>query len=190
MLYLASASPRRQELLRQAGIEFKPMPSCVAEVRQPNESAHEYVVRAATDKARAVAARVTAERLIQAPVLGADTEVVWAGEVLGKPQNETHGKALLKTLSGNTHTVLSALALVHEDKIFTALNESQVTFYPLTDAEIDAYWKTGEPVDKAGGYAVQGRASVFITRIEGSFSGIVGLPLFELSQLLKQAGVR
>jgi len=186
VIYLASASPRRRELLCQLDIEFEAMPSDLVEVPLPDESPSQYVVRVALDKARHVARALAARGRSPAPVLGADTEVVLDGEILGKPVDAKHGQAMLKRLAGRTHEVLSAIALIAGGRERTALARSRVTFAPLTDAEIAAYWASGEPADKAGGYAIQGRAAAFITHIEGSYSGIVGLPLHELDRLLRE----
>jgi len=189
MIYLASESPRRQELLRQLGIAFEAMPSNLPEVPQAGERPEDYVLRVARDKARHVARHARERGLASRPVLGADTEVVLEGEILGKPRDAQQGQAMLRKLAGCTHEVLTGLVLLHQDAEYTALSRSRVTFGPLTDADIQRYWDSGEPTDKAGGYAVQGRAAAFIQRIEGSYSGIMGLPLFELTQLLQQAGV-
>jgi septum formation protein len=186
MIYLASASPRRQELLRQLGVAFDVIPSDAPEVRAPGESPEQYVRRVSHDKARGIARLVRERKLPEAPVLAADTEVVLEGEILGKPKGKDHGIDMLKRLAGRTHEVLTGIVLIsgkHED---AAVSRSLVTFAPLSDAEILRYWETGEPAGKAGGYAVQGRAAAFISRIEGSYSGIMGLPLYELSQLLKK----
>jgi septum formation protein len=188
MIYLASASPRRQELLRQVGIVFEAVPSDIEEARAPGEAPEHYVVRVALDKARAVAARLVANGRLSRPVLGADTEVVLGNEILGKPQDAAHGCAMLRRLAGRTHDVLTGIALVNGGVERTALSRSRVTFAPLSDDDIGRYWTSGEPADKAGGYAIQGRAAAFIARIEGSYSGVVGLPLFELGELLKQIG--
>lgn len=186
MLYLASASPRRQELLRQLGIDFEVMPSDLLEVPLPHEAPAQYVIRVALEKARLVASRVTERRLAPLPVLGADTEVVLDGEILGKPADARHGQEMLRRLGGRTHEVLSAVALIADSRERTALARTRVTFAPLTDEDIAAYWASGEPADKAGGYAIQGRAAAFITRIEGSYSGVVGLPLHELATVLRE----
>lgn len=188
MIYLASASPRRRELLHQLGIAFEVMPSNLLEVPLPAETPAQYVVRVALDKARAVAREVAARGLPARPVLGADTEVVLDGEILGKPADAAHGRAMLQRLAGRTHEVLSGVALITGTGERSALARSRVTFSPLTDEQIAAYWASGEPVDKAGGYAIQGRAAAFITHIEGSYSGIVGLPLHELATLLRELG--
>lgn len=185
MIYLASASPRRQELLRQLGVEFQAMPSNILEQRAPGESPAEYVTRVAGDKARWVAQLITERELPLHPVLGADTEVVLDGEILGKPGNARQGQEILRRLAGRTHEVLSAICVWHRGKEHTALNTSRVTFRALADAEIRQYWDSGEPADKAGAYAIQGRAAAFITRLEGSYSGVMGLPLYELDNILK-----
>jgi septum formation protein len=186
MIYLASASPRRQELLRQIDVAFEVMPSNILEVPLPAETAPDYVLRVARGKARFVAEQVRAKGLPPHPVLGADTEVVLDGEVLGKPRDAAHGKAMLKRLSGRCHDVLSGVVLLDTARELTALSQSRVSFAPLSNAEIERYWASGEPTDKAGAYAVQGRAAAFITRIEGSYSGIVGLPLADVARLLAE----
>ena len=188
MIYLASASPRRRDLLRQLGVEFEAMPSNILEVRQTEESPADYVLRVARDKARFVAKQVHERGLPVFPVLGADTEVVLDGEILGKPQDRVHGMALLRRLAGRTHEVLSAVCVVDSGSEHTALSTSRVTFSPLTEAEIAHYWETDEPADKAGAYAIQGKAAAFIERLEGSYSGVMGLPLHELAGILKKIG--
>lgn len=185
-IYLASASPRRQELLRQLGIEFDVMPSSILEVREAGETPAQYVTRVARDKARRVAQLVKERGLSLHPVLGADTEVVLDGEILGKPENAAHGMEMLRRLAGRTHEVLSAVCVWNHEKEDTALSTSRVTFRPLTPAEIEQYWKTGEPLGKAGAYAIQGRAAAFIVKLEGSYSGVMGLPLHELDEILKR----
>jgi septum formation protein len=188
MIYLASASPRRRELLRQLGVEFEAMPSNILEVRQAGESPADYVVRVARDKARFVARQVNEHGLPVLPVLAADTEVVLDGEILGKPQDRVHGMVMLRRLAGRTHQVFSAVCMIDQDSEHTALSTSRVTFSRLTEAEIAQYWDTGEPADKAGAYAIQGRAAAFIERLEGSYSGVMGLPLHELAGILKKIG--
>ena len=188
MIYLASASPRRRDLLRQLGIEFEAMPSNILEVRQAGESPADYVLRVARDKARFVAKLLNERGLPVFPVLGADTEVVLDGEILGKPQDRVHGMALLRRLAGRTHEVLSAVCVVDQGNGHTALSTSRVTFSSLTEAEIAHYWETDEPADKAGAYAIQGKAAAFIERLEGSYSGVMGLPLHELAGILKKIG--
>lgn len=188
MIYLASASPRRQELLRQLGIEFEVMPSNIFEVRAAGETPAQYVARVAGDKARHVAKLIKQHGLPTHPVLGADTEVVLDGEILGKPENAAHGMDMLRRLAGRTHEVLSAVCVWHHGKEYTALNTSRVTFRPLTEQEITRYWQTGEPRGKAGAYAIQGHAAAFISRLEGSYSGVMGLPLHELDGILRKIG--
>ena len=189
MIYLASASPRRQELLRQIGLEYEAMPSAIHEARLPGETPVDYVQRVAADKARAVAERARARGLAAHPVLGADTEVVVDGDILGKPRDRAHARDMLARLAGRSHLVLTALCLVVPAGAEQALSESRVTFAPLTGAEIERYVATGEADDKAGAYAIQGRAAGFIRRIEGSYSGVMGLPLYELCEVLKRAGM-
>lgn len=189
MIYLASASPRRQELLRQVGIGFEVLPSQIVERRAPGESPVDYVRRVATEKARRVAGWVAERGLPTRPVLGVDTEVVVDDDVLGKPRDRAHAAHMLRRLSGSAHTVLSALCLVMPSGERLALNENRVYFAPLTDAEITRYVASGETEGKAGAYAIQGRAAGFISRLEGSFSGVMGLPLYELHEILQQAGL-
>lgn len=189
MIYLASASPRRQELLRQVGLVHETLPANLLEARQAGESPVEYVQRVAADKARAVA-RLVAERGMPAhPVLGADTEVVVENDILGKPRDRAHAAGVLRRLSGHTHIVLTAICLMTATGEYGALSESRVTFADLSNDTIARYLETGEADDKAGAYAIQGRAAGFITRLEGSYSGVMGLPLYELFETLKRAGV-
>jgi septum formation protein len=189
MIYLASASPRRQELLHQVGLAHEAMPSSLVEQRQPGESPVDYVQRVAADKARSVARLVAGRGLPAHPVLGADTEVVVENDVLGKPRDRAHAAGMLRRLAGRTHTVLTAICLVTAAGEFNARSESRVTFAALSDAAIARYLDTGEADDKAGAYAIQGRAAGFIARLEGSYSGVMGLPLYELFEILKRAGV-
>jgi septum formation protein len=188
MIYLASASPRRRELLRQIGVEFEVMPSHVLEVRAAGETPAAYVQRVARDKAQFVASQLRERGLPIFPVLGADTEVVLGDDILGKPQDREHGLAILRRLAGRTHDVLSAISIIGQGEEHATLSASRVTFSALTEAEIAQYWETGEPLDKAGAYAIQGMAARFITRLEGSYSGVMGLPLHELAVLLKKIG--
>jgi len=189
MIYLASASPRRQELLHQAGLAFEALPSGIIEERQAGEVPVDYVLRVAADKARFVT-RLVAERGLPAyPVLGADTEVVVEDDILGKPRDRAHAASMLRRLSGGSHVVLTAICLVTPVGEYSALSESRVTFAELADAAITRYLETGEADDKAGAYAIQGRAAGFIARLEGSYSGVMGLPLYELFETLKRAGM-
>ena len=182
---LASTSPRRRELLRQLGLDFEIQAPEVPERARPGEPPREFARRMAAEKAGTVFARLR-QHGRPPPVLGADTVVVLAGEMLGKPRDREHGEAMLRRLSGNTHEVISAIALRHGETVYTDLNITRVSFAPLTEADIRDYWRTGEPADKAGAYAIQGRGAAFVTRIDGSYSSVVGLPLYELVQLLKK----
>ncbi len=184
MLILASQSPRRRELLDQVGIAYRVVPVEVDEARHPGEAPAVYVERLA--RAKALAGRAVAGG---GPALGADTAVVLDDAVLGKPAGRDDALAMLARLSGRRHDVLTAVALAHGDAIACRLSVSHVTFRELAPEEIAAYWATGEPADKAGGYAIQGRAALFITRLVGSYSGVVGLPLHETGELLREAGL-
>jgi septum formation protein len=184
-IYLASASPRRHSLLRQINVEFEAVVSNVAETPRSGETADQYVVRIALEKARAAQRLIEERGLKPHPVLGADTEVVLDGEILGKPRDRAHGLTMLKRLAGRTHDVLSGIAVIHNGTEHTALSKSRVTFAPLSEAEIKDYWETGEPAGKAGAYAIQGRAGAFVRHIDGNYSGIVGLPLYEVNEVLR-----
>jgi septum formation protein len=181
---LASASPRRRELLAQIGLAHTVVRPDFDEAVLPQEAAADYVVRMARGKAHAVAQRGGA-----LPVLAADTSVVLAGEILGKPRDAAHGMAMLAQLSARTHQVLTAVALAAGGLVRHRLSTSEVRFRALTAAECRAYWDSGEPRDKAGGYAIQGRGAVFIEHLSGSYSGVMGLPLYETAELLAAAGV-
>jgi septum formation protein len=189
MIYLASASPRRQELLRQVGLAHAALPSNLVEERQADESSVDYVQRVAADKARHIARLVAERGLPVHPVLGADTEVAVENDVLGKPRDRVHAAHMLRRLAGRTHTVLTAICLVTAAGEYGTLSESRVTFAALSDDAIARYLETGDADDKAGAYAIQGRAAGFIVRLEGSYSGVMGLPLYELFEVLKRAGV-
>jgi len=187
-IYLASASPRRRELLEQIGIHYQQLLVDVPEVLEEDEVAEMYVLRVALEKARAARALLAADD--PAPVLGADTAVVIDGEVLGKPRDRSDALAMLSRLSGRWHQVLSAVAVVGaEGEEHSRLSVNAVQFRPIGAAEAEAYWQTGEPADKAGGYAIQGRAAAFVERLEGSYSGVMGLPLFETAELLQLFGI-
>ena len=189
MIYLASASPRRQELLRQLGLAFEAVTSHLKESRQPSETAADYVVRVALDKARHVAAQIREQGRPAWPVLGADTEVVLDDQVFGKPGDAREAADMLNRLAGRGHEVLSGIAMIAGGQEWTALSRSRVFLAPVSAAEIAAYCATGEPFGKAGGYAIQGRAAAFIERIEGSYSGVMGLPLHELVMMMRKAGL-
>ena len=186
VLILASASPRRHELLRQMGVRFRVVVAAIDENPLTGEAPGDYVVRVARDKALEVQARVD-DRL---PVLGADTAVVLDGAILGKPADRAEAAAMLQSLSGRTHEVYSAAVVARPDAPpLECLNVTQVTFAGLDPGWIREYCATGDPLDKAGAYGVQGRAAEKIARIEGSFSGVMGLPLYETCELLRRAEV-
>lgn len=188
VLCLASASPRRADLLRQLGVPHVVMPSGADETRGAGEPPADYVLRLARSKAAGVLG-AAGGRTGGLPVLAADTSVVVDDEVLGKPLDAAECRDMLGRLSGREHEVLTAVALASSGETRTRLSRSRVRFRRLGAAEIDAYWATGEPRDKAGGYAIQGYGAVFVERLEGSYSGVVGLPLFETAELLAEAGV-
>lgn len=182
-LYLASRSPRRAQLLDQLGIDFEIIPASVDEIRSSGESPVQFAERLALDKARAGLRAVPAGR--PRPVLGADTIVVAGDSVMGKPADRAHAIEMLMTLSGRHHEVITAVALASEREAVVS-QSSRVRFRALTLQECEAYWDTGEPCDKAGSYAIQGLAAMFVTRLEGSYSGVMGLPLYETVELLRQ----
>jgi septum formation protein len=183
-IYLASSSPRRRELLNQIAVNFDVIAVDVDETRFEGESPQTYVTRVALAKAEAGSIKVNG----QLPVIGSDTSVVVQGKVLGKPASDEDARAMLTMLSGAEQQVLTAVAIVTENEQKILLNENKVRFANLSDDEIEWYLATGEGKDKAGGYAVQGLAAQFIEYIEGSYSGIMGLPLRETAVLLKQIG--
>lgn len=183
-IYLASASPRRSELLRQIGVAHEVRAVAVDESVVPGEAPAQYVLRLAEAKARRLWEAVAAhERL---PVLAADTTVALDGEVFGKPADQVEAGAMLSRLSGRTHQVHTAVAVLHSMGGAALVSSSSVSLRDLTPAEIDWYCRTGEPMDKAGGYAVQGRAAIFIGHLSGSYSGVMGLPLYETWELLSR----
>ncbi|MEK6592799.1 MAG: Maf family protein [Pseudomonadota bacterium] len=197
-IYLASRSPRRRELLKQIGVNFELMllredarrGSDVDESPLPDEAADAYVLRMAGNKAE-IAARVVGHRglMLQNPVLAADTTVEFEGGIIGKPADAEHAAQMLSLLSGREHRVITAVALRRRDQLETRVSVSAVRFRELSAAEVRIYAASGEPLDKAGAYAIQGRAAAFVTRIEGSYSGIMGLPLAETAELLKKFGI-
>ena len=185
-LVLASRSPRRRELLAQLGIEHEVIPADIDETPRAGEPPGDYVLRIAREKAEAVRASLEPARW----VLGADTEVVCDGRIYGKPENAGDAERMLGELAGRAHHVYSAVALAGPGgEVRDALQVSRVRFRPLSGAEVRAYVATGDPLDKAGAYGVQGRAAAFIEHLEGSYSGVMGLPLFETSGLLAAAGL-
>jgi septum formation protein len=195
-VYLASKSPRRQELLRQLGVEFDELllreapgrKRDVVEAPRKDEPPLEYVRRVARLKASIGWHRMVRRGLTAKPVLGADTEVVLDGTALGKPDDAADAIAMLGALSGRTHEVLTAVALRWNAQLAQAVSASRVTFRELPKDEIERYVATGEPFDKAGAYAIQGRAAAFVQHLEGSYSGVMGLPLFETAELLERIG--
>jgi septum formation protein len=197
LLYLASKSARRQQLLRQLDIEFESLllreaagrERDVVEEAVDREPPHHYVERMARTKAQVGWQRMQNRKLAERPVLGADTEVVLDGDVFGKPRDADDALRMIKRLSGRTHQVVSAVALRYRERTEVDVSVSRVTLRRLGAAEMERYVATGEPFDKAGGYAVQGRAAGFISRLEGSYTGVVGLPLYETAALLARIGM-
>jgi nucleoside triphosphate pyrophosphatase len=187
LIYLASVSPRRSALLDQIGVAHRVQPVDVDETARSGEAPAEYVRRLAVLKAETLWQKLAASQ--RRPVLGADTAVVLDDQILGKPRDENDCVRMLTLLSGRTHQVFTAVAL-RASTCQSRVNVSEVTFRELADEEIRRYWRSGEPADKAGAYAVQGRAALFIERIAGSYSGIMGLPLFETGELLTAIGAR
>jgi septum formation protein len=187
MLYLASRSPRRRELLARLGLAFDVLALDVPEQRRPTESAEDYVRRVAHEKA--LAGLAGRGKHPEALVLGADTEVVLDEDVFGKPADAADAMAMLRRLSGREHRVISAVSLVSATRSVQAVSISQVTFAPLSEALMAAYVAGGEPFGKAGAYAIQGGAEAFVARLDGSYSGVMGLPLHETAQLLAPFGL-
>lgn len=189
-LYLASQSPRRRELLHQIGVQHDTLRPQVPEVRALNETPEDYVYRLSREKAQAGWQLVIEDGLAHRPVLGADTIGIIDGDVLEKPLNQEDATAMLKRLSGRAHQVVTAVSLAYEDDIDTRVSVTNVHFRELSESEITEYWLTGEPADKAGSYAIQGLGAVFVARLEGSYSGVVGLPIESTIDLLKAFSVR
>lgn len=183
VLCLASASPRRRDLLAAIGVPVQPRPVDIDESTLSDEGAEAYVMRLAREKALA------GSRLTRLPTLGSDTAVVRDGEILGKPEGPEHAAGMLRSLAGREHRVLTAVAVIGPAGLLERCVVTRVAMREISEAEIAAYWATGEPADKAGGYAIQGRAAVFIEHIAGSHSAVVGLPLYETAELLRQQGV-
>jgi septum formation protein len=198
VIYLASRSPRRRDLLGQIGIRFEPLlfrdgaradPDTDETVRA-GETPDDYVVRVAQQKGRAAWKRVLIRGgLRRMPVLVADTTVALANEIFGKPADREDALRMLRALSGTQHRVLTAVAVCADERLELAVSVSLVTFSPISEERLRAYVDSGEPFDKAGAYAIQGRAGAFAERIEGSYSGVMGLPLFETAKLLRQFGI-
>jgi septum formation protein len=195
-VYLASRSSRRRELLKQIGVSFEILllregqgrPADFDETPLPGEAPVDYVQRVARAKVEAGWARLTQRRLLRFPVLSADTTVALEGEILGKPADREQALGFLKRLSGKAHYVHTAVAAKFDQQIEVAVSSTAVEFRDLTEGEMRQYVASGEPLDKAGAYAIQGRGAVFIRSISGSYTGVVGLPLFETSQLLARLG--
>jgi len=187
LLYLASASPRRQELLAQISLPFALLPQEIDETTHANEAPQDYVLRMAREKAQA--ALEDSACTLAIPVLSADTSVVCQDKILGKPADMNEALHMLTLLSGRRHQVLTAIAIATRQKIQLKLATTDVYFRTITPGEMAAYWQTGECQDKAGAYAIQGKGAMFINRIEGSYSNVVGLPLFETIQLLVSCGI-
>lgn len=186
VLMLASASPRRRELLAQLGLACQMQPAEINEDSRPGEAPHDLVRRLARTKAEAVRAALAATP--RALILAADTLVQLDDEILGKPADASEGARMLARLAGRWHQVITAVALLGR-RTQVQVVTTQVRFRTITPEEAGAYWATGEPWDKAGGYGIQGRGALFVERIEGSYSNVVGLPLFETGQLLATEGV-
>jgi len=186
-VYLASGSPRRRELLQQIGVSFRVVRAAVDEAALPGEASAAYVARLAAAKADAGWER--SRDASGVPVLAADTAVVLDGKILGKPADRQDAEDMLLQLSGRTHEVLTAIALRTPGGLHSRISRSEVTFRAIAAGEARSYWETGEPCDKAGAYAIQGRAAIFIADLRGSYSGEMGLPLFETAELLTKAGL-
>lgn len=195
LLYLASQSPRRLELLRQIGLapvvlplRHDPARADVDETPLVGEKAWDYVTRLARLKAQAALRAVAGRRLQPWPIVAADTTVTLDGEILGKPRDAAEAGAWLRRYSGRSHTVLTAVAVACKDQVQLAVNESTVRFGVLSERDIASYLASGEPFDKAGGYGIQGRAAAFVEHLAGSYSGVMGLPLYETVELLERVG--
>ncbi len=197
-IYLASRSPRRRELLAQIGVRYEMLlfregsrqDAETAEDAYPGEHPDDYVRRVARLKAEAAWQRLAERKgLRRMPVLAADTTVALANEILGKPADRADALRMLRLLAGTRHRVLTAVALATDGRIAMRVSESLVTFCALDEARIAAYVDSGEPFDKAGGYGIQGRAGAFVSRLEGSYTGVMGLPLFETAELLRESGI-
>ena len=186
-VYLASGSPRRRELLQQIRVPFRVVGAAIDEAVLPDETPLQYVARLAAAKAEAGWER--SRDFAHAPVLAADTAVVLDGKILGKPVDGQDAEDMLRQLSGRTHEVFTAIALRTANGLQSRISRSEVTFRSIAAAEARGYWETGEPSDKAGAYAIQGLGAMFIADLRGSYSGVMGLPLFETAELLVGAGI-
>lgn len=186
LIYLASKSPRRQELLNQMGVSFKVIDQFTEENHDLKETPEAFVSRLALEKAMDAFHRQSNQVI---PVLGADTAVILNGHILGKPKDKEQAIEMLLALSNQTHQVLTAVALINEQKIEQCISMTEVSFSTLTRNMCDNYWDTGEPADKAGSYGIQGQGALFVHSINGSYSGVMGLPIHETNILLKQFGI-
>lgn len=185
-IWLASRSPRRRELLDQLGIRHQPLDVDIDESVRPGESPPAYVTRIAREKAHAGLCITQQQFLEQRPVLAADTSVILGQQILGKPGTPDRARDMLELLSNREHEVMTAIAIATREQTLTSISVSQVRFTELSAAVIEAYVKSGEPLDKAGGYAIQGAAAAFISHLSGSYSGVMGLPLHDVYRLLGQ----
>jgi len=181
VVLLASKSPRRRDILDSLAVDYMVVENSIDEVRAPDESAYDYVKRLAEEKAR--------QHALSGPCLGADTIGVINGEILEKPKDKADAFRMWQLLSGKTHKILSAVAIAEGDSVFSTVVETSVSFRQISEAEMTAYWASGEPQDKAGGYAIQGIGAMFVTRIEGSYHAVVGLPVTETVDLLRRFNV-
>ena len=189
-IYLASRSPRRRQLLKQIGVNFEMRPVSIDEIMEKGEAPADYVCRMAQAKAELGWMRLIQRGLPLRPLLAADTIVVFRGKIIGKPDNLAHGKKMLNTLSGQTHKVLTAVVVVAKNKIEKSLSTTTIRFRDISQSEITSYLRGTESHDRAGAYATQGRAAVFIMKISGSYSGALGLPIFETAQLLEKFNIK
>ncbi|MGR0279550.1 Maf family protein [Marinomonas dokdonensis] len=194
MIVLASASPRRKELLSLIVPSFDVLPADIDETPIKGEAAEAYVLRMAKEKARASLERYKQTNGVaqKTVFIASDTSVVIEGEILGKPQDLAEAKIMLRKLSGRSHQVMTSVCLCDQnlDQLVAENIVTQVSFRSISDVEIEQYWRSGEPVDKAGSYAIQGLGALFVTHMSGSYSAVVGLPLYETSQLLTQFGIQ
>ena len=188
-IYLASRSPRRRQLLKQIGVNFEMRPVSIDETLEKGEAPADYVCRMARAKAEMGWLNLIQRRLPLRPLLAADTVVVFRGKIIGKPDSLAHGRKMLSTLSGQTHKVLTAVAVISKDKIQESLSTTTIRFRDISQSEITNYLNGTESHDRAGCYAMQGRAAVFIIKISGSYSGALGLPIFETAQLLEKFNI-
>ena len=189
-IYLASRSPRRRQLLKQIGVNFEMRPVNIDETMEKGETPDDYVCRMARAKAEMGWLNLIQRRLPLRPLLAAATIIVFKGKIIGKPDNPAHGRKMLSAFSGKTHKVLTAVAVVAKDKIQVSLSTTTIRFRDISQSEITNYLNGTEAHDRAGSYAMQGRAAVFIIKISGSHSGALGLPIFETAQLLEKFNIK